>query len=343
MAILVRRLGFGTLAAGVLLLLATRNASAEPEWWTKQKRDCRLPASLAYNDWDGKCGSSPTRSQPSQPTAAELAEQARQQRRRDALALNSQAIKFQKDEHWAKAIAFFEEAARLSPDDLIIRDNLSRAKAEAEQAANYAEYRKRQEPRERAARQQKKAAAERIHKYVQRLADSLSVPPDSTGAHARLGFVAGLGTTAPDAFGTRKAKPVIGVDPGSPEAASDQTRQGFDTSGSMKRTEPVRDAPAAKAVAADPRMIAVTRELEALRADGDRIDAEIDRLIQERNTTKDAAVAQTLTEKLEEKQRAKQNNLLQVYQTKEKTEKLRRAIEIEVAPSKQPSGSEKTQ
>lgn len=27
----------------------------EPAWWTKQKKDCGLPSSLAYNSWDGKC------------------------------------------------------------------------------------------------------------------------------------------------------------------------------------------------------------------------------------------------------------------------------------------------
>src|SRR5579885_3818811 len=29
--------------------------AAEPAWWTAQKRSCGLPASLAYNSWDGKC------------------------------------------------------------------------------------------------------------------------------------------------------------------------------------------------------------------------------------------------------------------------------------------------
>ena len=27
----------------------------EPAWWTKQKKDCGLPANLAYNSWDGSC------------------------------------------------------------------------------------------------------------------------------------------------------------------------------------------------------------------------------------------------------------------------------------------------
>jgi predicted nucleic acid-binding Zn-ribbon protein len=31
--------------------------AAEPEWWTNQKRACGLPPGLAYNSWDGQCGS----------------------------------------------------------------------------------------------------------------------------------------------------------------------------------------------------------------------------------------------------------------------------------------------
>lgn len=31
--------------------------AAEPAWWTKQKKDLGLPPGLAYNDWDGKPGS----------------------------------------------------------------------------------------------------------------------------------------------------------------------------------------------------------------------------------------------------------------------------------------------
>jgi len=32
--------------------------AAEPAWWTKQKQECGLPANLAYNSWDGRCGRS---------------------------------------------------------------------------------------------------------------------------------------------------------------------------------------------------------------------------------------------------------------------------------------------
>jgi len=40
--------------------------AAEPQWWTDQKRACGLPPGLAYNSWDGQCGSrSPPPSTPS--------------------------------------------------------------------------------------------------------------------------------------------------------------------------------------------------------------------------------------------------------------------------------------
>lgn len=44
---------------GIVCLVSMPALSAEPEWWTQQKRDCNLPANLAYGSWDGKCSSSP--------------------------------------------------------------------------------------------------------------------------------------------------------------------------------------------------------------------------------------------------------------------------------------------
>jgi hypothetical protein len=44
---------------GIVCLVSTPAFSAEPEWWTQQKRDCNLPSNLAYSSWDGKCSSSP--------------------------------------------------------------------------------------------------------------------------------------------------------------------------------------------------------------------------------------------------------------------------------------------
>lgn len=44
---------------GIACLATAPAMAGEPAWWTQQKRDCGLPSSLAYNNWDGKCNSSP--------------------------------------------------------------------------------------------------------------------------------------------------------------------------------------------------------------------------------------------------------------------------------------------
>lgn len=44
---------------GIICFASAPVMAAEPAWWTQQKRDCRLPSNLAYNNWDGKCNSSP--------------------------------------------------------------------------------------------------------------------------------------------------------------------------------------------------------------------------------------------------------------------------------------------
>ncbi len=60
----------------------------EPAWWTKQKKDCGLPANLAYNSWDGSCPGSSRTSSGGDNGEAERQRQARleaerQQRARD--------------------------------------------------------------------------------------------------------------------------------------------------------------------------------------------------------------------------------------------------------------------
>ncbi|WP_332776482.1 hypothetical protein [Polaromonas sp.] len=44
---------------GIACVASTPTMAAEPAWWTQQKIACGLPSSLAYNNWDGKCNSSP--------------------------------------------------------------------------------------------------------------------------------------------------------------------------------------------------------------------------------------------------------------------------------------------
>ena len=46
-------------AVGIICFVSAPAMAGEPAWWTQQKRDCGLPSNLAYNNWDGKCNSSP--------------------------------------------------------------------------------------------------------------------------------------------------------------------------------------------------------------------------------------------------------------------------------------------
>jgi hypothetical protein len=71
----------------VTCLASAPAMAAEPEWWTKQKRDCGLPSSLVYNNWDGQCKSS-TGGSTSTPSydygAAQRAREAEAERQRQA-------------------------------------------------------------------------------------------------------------------------------------------------------------------------------------------------------------------------------------------------------------------
>jgi hypothetical protein len=72
---------------GIACLASAPAKAAEPEWWTKQKRDCGLPSSLAYSNWNGQCKSF-TGGSPSAPSydygAAQRAQEAEAERLRQA-------------------------------------------------------------------------------------------------------------------------------------------------------------------------------------------------------------------------------------------------------------------
>ena len=91
-----------------------------------------------------------------QPSQADIDAQARQQRRSAALDANNQALALQQSEDWAGAVASFEEAARLSPDDEVIQYNLTNARAQL-RAQNEV-------------RQSNQAASRNIQQYAQTLA-----------------------------------------------------------------------------------------------------------------------------------------------------------------------------
>lgn len=72
---------------GFACLVSAPTMAGEPAWWTQQKRDCGLPSNLAYNNWDGKCNSSPDGSKSAPGYDAELQrieQQAAEARRAEA-------------------------------------------------------------------------------------------------------------------------------------------------------------------------------------------------------------------------------------------------------------------
>ena len=61
---------------GIAAFVCATTAMAEPDWWTRQKRECNLPSSLAYNSWDGRCNSSSSYDDGAAQRAREAAEAA---------------------------------------------------------------------------------------------------------------------------------------------------------------------------------------------------------------------------------------------------------------------------
>lgn len=53
----IRYAAFLIVVTFVFCTAAPQCFGQEPAWWTKQKKDCGLPANLAYNSWDGRCPS----------------------------------------------------------------------------------------------------------------------------------------------------------------------------------------------------------------------------------------------------------------------------------------------
>ena len=68
---------------GIACLASAPTMAGEPAWWTQQKRNCGLPSNLAYNNWDGRCGSTPSggyRDYEAERRAQEAAAEAERQR-----------------------------------------------------------------------------------------------------------------------------------------------------------------------------------------------------------------------------------------------------------------------
>ncbi len=156
---------------------------------------------------------------------------AKQKRLNDAWNANHQAIKFQQHGERSKAVAAFEEAVRLSPDDPIIRQNLANAQGEL-----------RNQQQEEETERQAKASAARMHQSIQSLAQSFNVAPSANVAPATggLDFTATIATPPPsgdpkvvDARNVPSGLPkavdnaIAGAYANAPPGVSDRVRKGF--------------------------------------------------------------------------------------------------------------------
>jgi hypothetical protein len=139
-------------------------------------------------------------------------------------------------------------------------------------------------------------------------------------------------TTKGDSFGSRKAQPTLEFgDPGA-ETESDNARAPFDTAGEKKAPETTASDSMAgppSAPAGNPRLEAADRELAGLKLKRAQMDAEIAELARRRNSTKDPAEMKALTAQLDQKEKDKQANAVEIV----KSEKRHREIETEVAPA----------
>jgi len=101
-----------------------------------------------------------------------LAELARRQRLSEASAANDKGLDFYKKEDWANAVTFFQEAADKDPDDLVIRDNLAKAKL-------HLQIQQDEQLRIRQQEQQNKADVGNIQHAVQTFTQTLNAIPSS--------------------------------------------------------------------------------------------------------------------------------------------------------------------
>jgi len=140
--------------------------------------------------------------------------------------------------------------------------------------------------------------------------------------------------STPDGMGGRKSIPNLEFgDPSSFEAASEQAQQGFDNEKSLMGG-PVPEAPVSATeivVAKDPRMVAATAEVDRLREEAEKMDAEIDRATKELSSATDDAAMKALTAELDRKAKLRQDKLAEVAKATEKKTKLHRTIETEEA------------
>lgn len=338
------------LLAGLALGLMSRVAAAD---------ECQSYWTAAYKcaQGCGPCGnegsSNVTSSGPSQE---DIEEAQRVQRNAQVHAINVQANEAWERRDYREALRLYEQQQALRDGPNVRGDILNvRALIAWEAATTAADYRRalamqpslfspenvryvdaleRKEQRERQEAEeerrrvtQNREAVASMRTRLGQFASSLDPPVPGPGLKVE-------GTTA-DAFGTVKASatPLEFGDPTSLEAASDRSRGGFDAPGALSRTpaDPSTPEPRGRPVVdQDPRMISAVKELDGLRLEHQRLEAELARLTQERSAAVEANRQQALTAELAAKTRAEQEARARISQSTTRVEKLRRVIETEV-------------
>ena len=116
------RLLLVSLFLGSALGIISNSARAEPAWWTQQKKDCRLPASLAYNTWVAQ-GSPCNASTPSSTPAAATRDYEAEHRQQEADAAAKAAATAETErQRVAEANRLKAEADKRQADFIRMRD-----------------------------------------------------------------------------------------------------------------------------------------------------------------------------------------------------------------------------
>lgn len=218
--------------------------------------------------------------------------------------------------------AFAATAAQSAASAQIHRESTQQLNSSQEQSAAAAGQRLQRASQERAAAQASKSAA---------LGGQLS----GTGTPG-LSFDLSSGLAARQLVATEKAdRPLKNA--GRAEADSETARLGFDTgakdAGGLDTSAvrvPAGQAAREEKIKRDPRMVAAVKKLDDLKAEREKMDAEMAKLKQERNAAKDKEQMSEATAKLDDKNRDYQKKLLEITKETENVKKTRETVSVSV-------------
>lgn len=200
-----------SLLAGLLIASLPQKAFA-------QGRDMGESPVWMWRNQGGGSGGNNSYIAPSGPSQAEIAaqqaaqqaEQARHQRLTEAFNSNERGNAFWKKGDLANAVRVYEDAARKSPNDKVIRSNLARAEEALQTQRARAE-------EERLSKQRDKAAAANMQQAINSFAQTLDAAPASSGG---LDFDGRAGGNLPSGGGIGGGLDFISATPGTAKPAA---------------------------------------------------------------------------------------------------------------------------